>query len=54
MSSEAFSQLTDNEKFWYLRGYLESMVESIAIDMGVSKEIVTIWLVDRLRPVVGL
>lgn len=54
MNREEFSQLTDTEKYWYLKGYLHSLIDSISMDMKVPKRVVTMWVVDRLQSVVRL
>lgn len=52
MSKEEFAQLSDEQKFWYLKGYINAMIDGIAEDMGISKKIVLSWFINRITPIV--
>jgi hypothetical protein len=46
--------MTDEQKYWYLLGYLESLIASIVIDMKIPEPIVRKWLVYRLADTIGI
>lgn len=46
--------MTDKQKYWYLLGYLESLISSISIDMNIAEPIVRKWLVSRLQTKLGI
>ena len=48
MKKEEYSKLTGEQKYFYLKGYLESFINNVSVDMGISENEVRKWLVRSL------
>ena len=41
--------MTDEQKYWYLFGYIDSLIQNISIDMKIPEKEVRKWLVEKLE-----